>query len=404
MVGGDEPPSRGAEAEAADSAAARGETDGSEDASAASSALPRAGGGDGEREAHGNSVHRSEAAEPAGAVRAPTPSATLSRSFTQRVMRKVSSLGLFRKKVSAARHAEAEQEAEERSDAPPLPTPVAQEERGSLLPPSRIAHSAHTLVARERDVRVELLQALVREHAHLRRSLSLGLAGLHGMSVLVAQEEARQIWLKEAVVVEQEAVATISVLRGLDGMIRKRSRYLDDTKQQGIKFLLQAQQIAKRPEARAGIADQVQALLPDGLSGRLELPDLHSMIVLLKAWEANKAGFVVSNDGASFQSPSDMLRMSEDLLEKVLNGRGKAKDELAHLLKSSSDIVNQRKKRQVPTLEKLGIEIQVLDATLQNLHEEQYHLEDHLDRALESQVCCNCYAHISVLCKTNGLV
>jgi len=137
---------------------------------------------------------------------------------------------------------------------------------------------------RERDVKAELLQILVKEHAHLRTNLSMGLAGLHEMSCLVAQEEARQIWLKEAIVVEREAVAAIAVLEGLNLRIHERCHYLDGNMDRGTSFLLHAQTIAKCT-ARADILDQVHALLPDVPAGRLELPDLHSMFMLLRAWE-----------------------------------------------------------------------------------------------------------------------
>ena len=307
---------------------------------------------------------------------------TRSSSIRQRVVRTVSS---FFGKKQPATPVKVEEEEEEEEE--PVPDAEPQTAQGSLLPPSRIPHSAVELVGRERDVRIELLQALVKEHAQLRRSLSLGLAGLHGMSVLVAQEEARQIWLKGAVVVEREAIAAIDVLRGLDVMIRERARYLDDLVQKSTNFLLRSQQIARRPGARAGIADHVQGLLPDAMSGRVELPDLHSMFMLLKAWEGNKVGFVISNDGASFENPTEMLQMSEKLLEKVLQARGESQErELVRMLQKSSDIVNNRKGRRVPTLEMLGEDIRLLDSTLDNLQEEQHHLEDHLDRAMESQV------------------
>jgi len=273
--------------------------------------------------------------------------------------------------------------------------PVVSISRAPLLPPTRLTHSAATLVCRERDVRIELLDSLVKEHAQLRANLSLGLAGLHGMSCLVAQEEARGIWLKEAVVVEREAVATIDVLRGLAHRIRDRLTHLDGIIDQGTAFLLRAQTIAKKPRARASIAEQVQALLPDVAVGRLELPDLHSMYILLKAWEANKKGFVVSsdNDGGSFKSPSEMMQFAAKLLKQVLQGRGSDKsDSLTKLLGESSEIVNRMHKErgkgqtEGTQLVNLAQDIKVLDAALENLHDEQYHLEDHLDRALESQV------------------
>lgn len=76
------------------------------------------------------------------------------------------------------------------------------------------------------------------------------------------------------------------------------------------------------------------------------------------------------------------------MLEEVLSARDSGKkDKLSHQLKECSAIVNQRQKpKQNPvTLDALADEIQVIDGALENLHDEQYHLEDYLDRALESQ-------------------
>ena len=266
--------------------------------------------------------------------------------------------------------------------------------RASLIP-ERPTHSSASLVCRERDVRIELLEILVKEHAQLRANLSLGLAGLHGMSRLVAQEEARGIWLKEAIVVEHETIAALDVLNGLNDNLRERITHLDGSIDQGTVFLLQAQTIAKQPRARASVAERVQALLPDVPSGRLELPDLHQMYMLLKAWELNKEGFVVSsdNDGGCFESPSEMIQFAGKKLEQVLQARGSGKrDSLTKLLEDSSKIANriheERRQEQLEgkRLANLAQDIEVLDAALENLHDEQYHLEDYLDRALESQV------------------
>ena len=288
----------------------------------------------------------------------------------------------------------------------------------SRLPPNRIAHTAMTLAYRERDVKAELLQVLVKEHAHLRTNLSMGLAGLHEISCLVAQEEARQIWLKEAIVVEREAFAAIAVLEGLNLRIHERCHYLDGNMDRGTSFLLHAQTIAKCT-ARADILDQVHALLPDVPAGRLELPDLHSMFMLLRAWEKNQEGFeptvgttddiphsgivataevvdaaalsAVTGDGSiggSFQNPVEMIQRAGKMLEEVLLARGKGpKNMLLEQLKNcSSFLLEDHEPKKELTLDVLADQIEVIDGTLENLHDEQHHLEDYLDRALDSQV------------------
>jgi hypothetical protein len=123
------------------------------------------------------------------------------------------------------------------------------------------------------------------------------------------------------------------------------------------------------------------------------------MFMLLKAWENNKKGFILSSDnnGGTFKNPTEMMQLAEKLLQEVLDTRGLDKKLLlTQLLKDSSHIVNKRrrekssdKQEQDVQLISLARDVEKLDATLQNLHDEQYHLENHLDRALESQVSVN---------------
>jgi len=95
------------------------------------------------------------------------------------------------------------------------------------LPDRFIPHAKSTLICRERDVRIELLQSLIVEHAQFGMNLSIGLAGLYGMTCGVATEEARYAWLQGAIVVEREAVAHIDVCKVLIVRMREHSDYLD---------------------------------------------------------------------------------------------------------------------------------------------------------------------------------
>jgi hypothetical protein len=263
------------------------------------------------------------------------------------------------------------------------------------LPDRFIPHAKSTLICRERDVRIELLQSLIVEHAQFGMNLSIGLAGLYGMTCGVATEEARYAWLQEAIVVEREAVAHIDVCKVLIVRMREHSDYLDGIIEQGKMFLMRAQTIARSPKVRGSIVDQVCGILPHTPTRQLDVPNLHSLLMLLKSWESNKKGFIIKKD-SGFNSPVEMIELAESMLDQVLLRRGKDKvKSLENLLHLSSDIFNRReqKKGKASSEALLMSEVQVLDSALENLHDEQLHLESYLDRALESQVLAQLFYH-----------
>ena len=263
------------------------------------------------------------------------------------------------------------------------------------LPDRFIPHAKSTLICRERDVRIELLQSLIVEHAQFGMNLSIGLAGLYGMTCGVATEEARYAWLQEAIVVEREAVAHIDVCKVLIVRMREHSDYLDGIIEQGKMFLMRAQTIASSPKVRGSIVDQVCGILPHTPTRQLDVPNLHSLLMLLKSWESNKKGFIIKKD-SGFNSPVEMIELAESMLDQVLLRRGRDKvKSLENLLRLSSDIFNRREQKEGKASSEalLMSEVQVLDSALENLHDEQLHLESYLDRALESQVLAQLFYH-----------
>jgi hypothetical protein len=177
--------------------------------------------------------------------------------------------------------------------------------------------------------------------------------------------------------------------------MREHSDYLDGIIEQGKMFLMRAQTIASSPKVRGSIVDQVCGILPHTPTRQLDVPNLHSLLMLLKSWESNKKGFIIKKD-SGFNSPVEMIELAESMLDQVLLRRGKDKvKSLENLLHLSSDIFNRReqKKGKASSEALLMSEVQVLDSALENLHDEQLHLESYLDRALESQVLAQLFYH-----------
>ena len=84
-----------------------------------------------------------------------------------------------------------------------------------------------------------------------------------------------------------------------------------------------------------------------------------------------------------------MIQRAGKMLEEVLLARGKGpKNMLSEQLKNCSNFLleDQVPKKETLTLDVLADQIEVIDGTLENLYDEQHHLEDYLDRALDSQV------------------